>query len=448
MSYFGKFLLIENDGKLLDALMRDKSLVDQYPSTLVKTMPEAVGLLDRVGPEIRMIFLSEQIAQLFDPSPLIEMAEKLRISLILLETKEPTSARKKFSRSIPAPKSYQDLVSVVMKDVKGNHDWSKTQNDGVEKDRELSALDEKYIEVRVKDLLITPKSFFNFYLRLSAGKYIKVFNAGDSLTSEEVERYFAKGIEEFYVPKEEHEKFVRLQGTLSSQMINSDASHGRKVKSLMKLGAGVTNNLIKCGITPDRLDNAQMFLDQSVTLLKHMKMKNEVITNFLKNINENEHSAAVAFIAGLLANHLGFESSKSIKVVGAAALLHDIGLYDLDPDFVEGEEQTDDKKREIFERHASHGADLLRQSGAFEEVICHAVENHHRRRQGGQASRRSSSVNLATEIVSVADEFFSTVIRKGSTPDQLLCFLEIELKNYSPQVERAFQILTKGKKAA
>lgn len=450
MSYFGKFLLIENDGKILDLVYRDKSLMDKYPCTTVRSFGEARKILESAGKEFRMVFVSERIAKVSDLTDLSKVLEtNPQLKFVLIEDKTPHEpTREKILARIVPPKTFMDLVDVVEGEISEHHDWSKTEDDGQEKDKEIAAQDDKYIQISMRDFIVTPKSFFNFYLRLSAGRYIKIFNAGDSLSKEEIDRYQAKGIEEFFVPKEEHEKYVNLQGNLSMKIVLSDAASSFKVKSLMKLGANVTNNLLRCGITPERMDNAQVFLDQSILVLRHMKMKNEVITNFLKNIDTNEHTAAVAFISGILANHLGFESSKSIKVVGTAALLHDIGLYDLDPEFNEGDELKDEKKKEIFDKHPTHGAEILRRTGAFEEVICHAVENHHRRRKGEIANRRSTSVNLVTEIVSVADEFFNTVISKGYSPDKVRFFMDIELKNYSPNVEKAFQILTKGKKAA
>lgn len=449
MSYFGKFLLIETDPKILDPIYRDKKVIDQFPSSIVRTIAEATGLLKTSGKEFRMVFVSERISRLADLTEFRKSLEALpAIGVKLISDKTPHPASREFITSvISAPTSYLELVKMVEHFLSETNDFRKTLDDGQAKNQEIASLDEKYIEISMRDFVITPKSFFNFYLRLSSGRYIKILNAGDDLPKDEIEKYRAKGIDEFYVPKEEHEKFVRLQGTLATKVVLSDASNGFKVKTLMKLGSNITNNLAKCGITPDRMDNAHLFLDQTIHVLRQMKLKNEIVTNYLKNIDKDEHGAAVAFIAGILANHLGFESSKSIKVVGTTALLHDIGLHDLDPHFIEGEELKDEKKKEIFDKHSAHGAEILRSTGAFEEVICHAVEQHHLRRLGG-AGRRSSSVNLVTEIVSVSDEFFNTVIHHGYSPERIRYFMDNELKNYSPNVERAFHLLTKGKKAS
>ncbi len=450
MSYFGKFLLIDNDNKIKDLVHQDKNLLEKYPSAVVRTITEAGSVLEKNGQEFRTVFFSERLGRICDLSELKKLIEKHpAIQFVLIADKtELLAARELLPITIAKPETYMDFVKHVQKQLNDLHDWRKNENDGQEKEREFIAEDIKYIEIPARDFVITPKSYFNTYLRISQGKFIKIFNAGDDLSKDEVDRYRAKGIDEFFVPKDEHEKFIRLQGTLAAKVVQSDMANNLKIKTIMKLGANVTNNLLKCGITPDRMDNAQIFLDQSIVLLRQMKLKDEVITSFLKNIDQDEHTSAVAFISGILANHLGFESSKSIKVVGTTALLHDIGLYALDPDFEEGEELGDEKKKDIFLKHSAHGAELLRASKAFEEVICHAVENHHRRRKGENASRRSSSVNLITEIVSVSDEFFNIVIHHGYSPEKVRFFMDNELKNYSPNVERAFHVLTKGKKAA
>lgn len=55
--------------------------------------------------------------------------------------------------------------------------------------------------------------------------------------------------------------------------------------------------------------------------------------------------------------------------------------------------------------------------------------------------------SLPDEAV-VAEEFFNTVIHHGYSPERVRFFMENELKNYSPNVEQAFHLLTKGKKAS
>lgn len=450
MSYFGKFLIIESDPKILNVIFENQSLQDQYPCIVARSINDGVNTVERFGKEIRFIFISERLARICDMSGFWRLLEKelKDTPVVLIEDKVADAlVRQQIPDRIAAPGAYIDFVNRVISRLQSDEDWKKCQNDGVEKDKELQAQDEMYVGVLMRDFISTPQSFFNIYIRLSLGKYIKIVNAGDPLPSDVFDRFSLKGIDEFYVPKVEHEKYVRLQATVTNKIVQTDGAFGFKVKAVIKLGARVTDNLFKCGITPQRLDNAQLYLNQTVQVLRHMRIKNEVVINFLKNIEQQEHSSAVTFISSILSTHLGFESTKSVTLVGTAALLHDIGLYDLDPNYNESSEIKDEKQKEIFAKHAVHGAEILRSTKLFDEIVCHAVENHHRRRKGDNAGRRSSSVNLVTEIISVSDEFFSTVISPGYSQERVRIFMENELKNYSPNVERAFHLLTKGRKA-
>ncbi|MES2528116.1 MAG: HD domain-containing protein [Bdellovibrionota bacterium] len=450
MSAFGKFLLIESDSKILELIQLDRTLSDQFPCHVVRHFGDARMLMERSKQEIRLIFVSEKLSRTLTKEEFEKFhADFKSTEMILIEDKTPFDvARNLIPRFIQAPKNYMDLAKHFQAQISGAHDWRKNKDDGQVKDTEFNAEEAKFIGLPLRDFVVTPKSYFNTYLKLTSGRFIKIINAGDELTGEFIKKYRDKGVEDFFVPKEEHEKYVHLLASLSAKTVSSEqTSAGFKIKTLVKLGKNITNNLSKCGITPERMDNAEMFLDQSITVLRHMKIKNDVISSYLQNIDKDEHSAAVAFIAGILANHLGFESSKSIKVVGTAALLHDLGLYSLDPHFNEADDAAKDENG-IFAKHAAHGAEILRSTGMFDEVICNAIENHHRRRRGENSNRRSSSVNLVTEIICVSDEFFNTVIYPGYSPERVKYFMDSELKNYSPNVERAFQALTKGKKAA
>ncbi len=450
MSFFGKFLLIDTDTRTLDLIQLDPALSNRFPCQVARHFSDARTVLERNILEVRLIFISEKLSRTLGKDDFEKFLNDFKaIEMILIEDKTPVQwARKLIPRTIPSPKAYMDLAKHFKAKVSENHDWRKNKDDGQAKDQEFQAEDLKFIGLPIRDFIVTPKSYFNTYLKLSSGRFIKIINAGDELTVEFIKHYRDKGIEDFFVPKEEHEKYVHLLASLSEKTVRSeDISAGVKIKTLVKLGTNISNNLSKCGISPETMDNAEMFLDQSITVLRHMRIRNEVISSYLENIEKDEHSAAVAFIAGILANHLGFESSKTIKVVGSAALLHDIGLYALNSKFNEAEDALKDESG-VFSKHAAHGAEILRSTGMFDEVICDAVESHHRRRRGENASRRLSSVNLVTEIICASDEFFNTVIHLGYSPERVRFFLENELKNYSPNVERAFNILIKGKKAA
>ncbi len=318
------------------------------------------------------------------------------------------------------------------------------------KNIELKLADEAYIPTRISDFILTPKSYFNVYIRIGASTFIKILNAGDSLQLDTIQSYVKKGVTHFFISVEEQRKYIRLCEDLSQKIVRrSDVALTKKAKSVLRLGASISQNIMHTGITDEKLDFANNFLNQTVTLIKSMRMQNSSLKKFLDSIEMKEHPSSVSFLAGIIANEAGFESSKSVKLVGIAALVHDIGLFDLDPNFTHESLYTmTEEKQALFDKHAMHGAEILKNNSGFEEVVIQAVEQHHMRRRGNDPARRTNNINLVTEIVGAADELHNLISSDEFSPDKLRSFIENTLPDFSPQIEKAVVKLLNKKSAA
>jgi putative nucleotidyltransferase with HDIG domain len=261
-----------------------------------------------------------------------------------------------------------------------------------------------------------------------------------------IDNYTEKGFSDVYMPISEHQKYLTLCEIISSKVISSTKINpSDKLKSVFRLGNELAKNLLETGIEFPNLDYAETFLDQSVMMIKGLNLKDGHLKKFIKDIEHNEHTIAVSFLAGVIANELGFESSKSVKLVGLAALVHDVGLYDLAKGVDESSLAEDD---EIMQKHAKHGADILRKSGSFDEVVCLAVEQHHLRRRSTNSLQRSNQMNLVSEIVGVADSFHNVVLANGFNTQKLDYFLNFELVKFSHQIEKALKKILEEKRKA
>jgi putative nucleotidyltransferase with HDIG domain len=343
------------------------------------------------------------------------------------------------------PKSYRAIIQAVVPMVDKKADWKTYEVSNDEKFVELAIADGDFLRVNIKDFMILPKSHFNLYIKIGPGNFIKIVNAGEEHVEEILNKYSEKGFPHVFIPKEEHERYVALCEKMSRKFIGSPAPANEKAKQVFRLGNEVIKNIAHLGIEPKNLDYAESFLDQSVALIKNYQIKDGNLQKFISSIQGNEHATAVSFLAGVLANELGFESKKSVKLVGISALVHDIGLHDLAPDVEEDKLAPDN---DFFLKHPKHGADLLRKSGCFDEVVCLAVEQHHHRRRGSDQSKRNNNMNLVSEIVGVSDAFFSMVIKEGFSPKKLDEFLAEELPTFSHHIEKGLlKVLDKKRKA-
>ena len=444
--FYGKVLVIDNNLKFIDAIKSEDKLVHEFPCLFAKTYLEASQFLKQPKHNIRIIFLSTTIGVSHGVDELKGIKADKPLLPVFLVTHHPEREPKEilanefgFNKVLRKPKTYSVFTQEIEDLLTSNASWSDTQASKEAKDIEIDLIADNYVPTLLADFILTPKSFFNVYIKLGQSKFIKILNAGDPLQSDLIKSYNEKGVTHLYIAIEEHEKYIRFCSEMSGKSLaHDDIATSKKMHNVLNFGANIAQSLIHTGISEEKLDFANTFLSQSVGLIKAMKMKNESLKKFIDSIEMREHCAAVSFLSGIIANEVGMESIKSIKIVGIAALLHDIGLYDLDPDFKEEElEHFSEEQKKIFDQHQRHGGELLRKCGGFEEVIYQAVEGHHMRRRGSDPSRRSSNVNMVTEIIGAADELHNIVISRHLSDNKINQFAKTNLKNYSLPIEKA-----------
>ncbi len=454
--FFGSIILIENNEQLLGSILSDKNLQEMYPCVHHRKLSTALSAIKN-RKDARLFIVSsstsgtrgfeevKKIRELFPELPILYIEHKPN-SFPKLDFESIT-----LFTQIEKPTTFAEIIVKIKEIFKKDERWDDLKPSPEQKDIELDLKEKEYIPTRLADFIFTEKSYFNVFIKLSASKFVKILNVGDPIEKEFIQKYKAKNVAHLYLPAEEHKKYIALSEKLSFKIIhspNAEISASFKMKKVMNLGAAISQSLNSTGITPEKLDYASGFMNQSIALIKSMRFKHDSVSTFLKTLEDNDHTTTVSFTAGMMANELGFESVKSIKLVGIAALVHDIGLYDLAPALLDDEEALSSKENQaIFDKHAKHGADILRASGNFEESLCLAVEQHHLRRRGtfGNESR-TNNINIVTEIIGVSDDFYNYVIKGGANKDKMAVFLNTHLKNFSPAIEKAFmKMLTKKK---
>lgn len=440
---FGKVLVVDNNTKFIDASKANVEAVEKYSCVFVKTFQEGNKLLLQYKQQVRAVFLSTSLGATRGIEELRQvriLCPNVPVFLISHDpVKEPTALHDEglaCQGIIKEPKSFEGL-SVHLKALFSADDWAQIAPDAVEKNQTINSEDSKYVSTPISHFILTKKSFFNLYIRLSASKYIKIVNASEPLNQELLASYRAKGVNYLYITEKEHRKYLQFCDELSKKIIASgEVASDKKVEGLLNFGAKLVHNLKLKGVTTEKMDTAESYLTQSIALVRTMKIENKDFRRYFALLQSKDHSSTVAFLAGLIGNEVGLESSKCVKIVGIAALLHDLGLYALDPDFDETKKVYNDVDIEIFKKHAEHGAKLLRELNTFDESICQAVELHHFRRRHSDPAKRSTNVNIITEVIGASDDL-CRVLQHQKDKEMWGAFLEVELKYFSPQIEKA-----------
>lgn len=437
---------------MINSFLSDHKLVDKFPLVLMRNLNQGISILKNKKLMIRIVFISSQMID--DPAlPLIRnlMIENPGIPFVLVKNSEGemtfTNDQNLFGKVIDRPASYGDLVDFSLKHFEAQNDWGEIKDGEGEKFEEVSLEDSKYLAIPLGEYLNVKKSYLNLYIKVGKSRFVKIVNAGDELVENFLDHWIEKGVLRFFVSGEEHLKYLKFVGNLNQKIIqNEQIENQAKLQNILKYGFQISRNMAHFGIGQSQMDEAINFIEGSLQIIRSMRIKDEKFTKYLESIKKSEHISSVAFIAGLIATEMGISSKKTTTMVGITALLHDFGFFDLMPDFLEHKEnELLDSHPEYYEIHAKHGADLLRTQGNFDEAICLGIEQHHQRRKGDNKTARSSTINIMSEIVSVADEFFNHLVSNDATDVtsklmdlKVLSFKENQLKNFSQNVEKAF----------
>jgi len=306
--------------------------------------------------------------------------------------------------------------------------------------------DQSFVAISARDFVSGSKSFFDVYLRLSSGKYLKILLAGDAFTVERVTGYLDKGVNQFFLRNEAQQSYVQFCDTLAKALLNHpQAPASVKAGKILSQGTEVFSFLSKQGVSEANLREGTKFVSNVRQLVIQTEMQNnDHIKQLLENARSAEHSAATTLLAAMLCQALEIKMERPIQIVGAAAMLHNIGLMSLPENLWDEDESKMTKEEvEMYRQHPEIGARILRQVKGVDPAAIQAIEQHHVRRDGrGFPSRISSAqINRVGEIIGISSEYAHMIRRSSDGVGQgLQMRVESEvLPQFSRQIAYAFR---------
>lgn len=273
--------------------------------------------------------------------------------------------------------------------------------------------DEDFMPIRADSFMSGSKSLFDVYVRLHAGKYLKILKANDDFSSDRLDSYLKKGLANFYIHKVSQDAYLAYSQKLGAAVVKHPSispetklgqtlSHGDNVVGFLK-----QNQIIE----PEQLVFAESYVNMVYALVYELGLDKQegLVKALLDNSRLKDHNVGTIILGGVIARNLDFETKKSVVTIGLACLLHDIGIFN-DQDGLEliDEREMTDEQRETYLAHPVQGAKILDGIHGLNPAIPEIVANHHRRRNGTGFPSVSgitvTKVSVPMEIVGMADE--------------------------------------------
>jgi response regulator RpfG family c-di-GMP phosphodiesterase len=288
--------------------------------------------------------------------------------------------------------------------------------------------DRDYFSIRAEEFLSGNSSYFDLFVRLPSGRYVKVLNAGDGFSSERMIAYLKKGLTRFYVRREAQERYLAYCDELASRLLKDPSVDlEAKVSQTLRHGEETMSFLRGLGFKEVHLQHGVRFVEQVHEIVNRLDLqRNAIFKTFLDNLAAMEHGAGTAVIASMVAS--GLKINAGARTIGIASLFHDIGLNEMPPELQdEDEARMNPEQVALFRTHPEVGARILRTVDDMDAAAVSAVAFHHQRlgKQGFPDLAKTGRVNHAAEVVGISDEF-ARIIQRAKLNPRLHPFNEME----------------------
>lgn len=310
-------------------------------------------------------------------------------------------------------------------------------------DEDLDVGDSSFKPIKAELFISGSKSMFDVYVKLRAGKYIKLLQAGDDFDYKRLLIYLEKGVEYFHIRKEAQESYVNYCDKLTQAITKSPKIPLDKKFGFLFNQAEITiNAMSELGVNNETIAYSQKYTNNVMGLVQDLGNGDQYLGGLLKELSQFEHSASVVLISSMLAKEIGVETAKSLETLGVAAMLHDIGLFndkDLgDYDFGGEdigffdeealEEKLNSKKvfgdekemmEKVYSQHAKKGSKMLNKIKGMNPLAPQIVLQHHAFDEKEKKIYKGGPVHPLSEILAISDRFVKILRQHSKNGDSV-----------------------------
>ena len=278
-----------------------------------------------------------------------------------------------------------------------------------------------YCQISMDDLIFNQNLEMDIFVRLHEGKYVRVAKEGELIDINRRVRYREKGVQHFYVRREDFRKILDFNLVLSKAITASPAVAIEKKKKFLALTSEVIlENTFVIGF-----DRAA-FLDTKDFLMTCMELLTEdaQIFSLLEALEAHTdhlyaHSLGVSMYSVMLARALGWTTTSNLFKLGFGALVHDIGKTKFPTALInKPKSELSFAERLKMESHTLKGKEILSAvKSCPSESIAIVYEHHESCNEDGYPRKlKGPQIHPMARIVAIADEFCNYALKSPSSP--------------------------------
>jgi HD-GYP domain-containing protein (c-di-GMP phosphodiesterase class II) len=249
---------------------------------------------------------------------------------------------------------------------------------------ESTISDEEFTRLKIEDFFQDVVAITDFYVRLGANKYVKIFNRGEVTTSSQIQKYAQSGQKFVYFPMKDRAQFIRYQNEMARRAIEASASAEVIVKTIKTASDKLGEELKNSGIQPQLLEEGKKICQNMYdTAIKKPGLRDVILELEKTDPKTFSESFLVSFFSTIICKNLEWVGKKTIETLALSALLHDVGILQIDESIRHLDyDQMSPEHRATFHKHPILGAEALQKVPRMDSTVIAIVRQHHEYNDG------------------------------------------------------------------
>ncbi len=295
----------------------------------------------------------------------------------------------------------------------------------------VSGIKDEYVSVRPEIMASYCPLNHNVYIKMSDGRFIRLFNKGDPITRADFDRYQKeKGVDLFYFNKIEYQEVLEETANkldaisetipLPEELVIDEAEKSHEV---------VRDIVRQVGFTPEAQKIARSSVAMTAKLINSKPKLSKILTDLKKQGGTyvGAHSISVGILACSIAHKMEWHSAATFFKLSLSAFMHDITISDklaemntLDDAAKAGFTSDEINKMKL---HPVHAADYVRKMSEIPADVDQIVFQHHERPDGSGFPRNLSShfISPLSSVFIVAHDLLDFIRKRpGETLEVFL----------------------------
>lgn len=285
---------------------------------------------------------------------------------------------------------------------------------------------------------------FDLYIYFK-DQYLCYAKNGEQLSDEKYQKLKSQNIAKFFITENDEVNYQRFLDALLSETLNSSTV---SVEEKVNMAEGTCNSAVERMQKDPKSESAYRMTETAAKSLRQVISQNPDALKkiFGKKVEKNEeivkHSLNVCALSVKLATIMKC-SEQELDDLGTAALIHDIGLTQLnktDMELFYKPKKTltaDDKK--IYYSHVKDALEILKDRPYVNAAILELVTNHEEV-LSGLGPNKKKKLSKMEEIISMVNNYDKRVLIGKASPAETIKEMMIdELGNYNLNVLTEFK---------